>query len=789
MPRTKKTLSKQNLAQLPVLITDTGSESRYFNIKQLSGVFTGGRNAFLIAGTSLLKPNTEILVEITDVNGNSLYVEAIRGFVEAGARMIVVEVYENTPPGVAILTIVGTARINAETNTPIPEALTNKSNVRWQKRIIIEPRNKNTTPIRVKNQPQVFVEELITTQSSLVRTPINIGVNFVSKPIVVNKKQSGYIFINYTGTSFASFQKEPKITGSLFLETRKYTINLDTPSSSYQIIEQYTSSIDLPIKLQNASTSFAESNITDDRLNTILNITPLLSGSYEITSSAYSASNTQYIQTVTSVKSQLKYNYISESISIASESLSLAKLRIVNLDTVSGQIYRVKTSNKSAKSQLEYESVADTPTLVGEILVTGSSIINNREASIGQFINTQILTSSWYAQLTTGSTIPDSSYYTGSSSLPLIKSDASIIDGAYVQTTSSSYFFGTRNQYEVFTNSEYTIKFTSYVTGSTNASVDVYLVGSAVATNNVLGQKIGTLTTKSEVAYFPNNTFNFNVSRNGSVGIRFVVNSGRWQFSDVSLKVAEENAFSPDEVTLILPNNFKYDDLLEYKTEFFDINNNAIGLDAISEPTAFIGSRTYVLRSGDNMYGKLTVERGGIEVTGSSTFAGSFNLASGSEFYRWGHKLFNYGNFISTASQAFPSTNTAYSASLSTTIFNRGIKLVSGSRITVENDGYYNLQFSAQLENTANNTIVFDIWFAKNQVNIANSATKVELTKQPGTTSKNVAAWNYMEYLTSGSYIEIRIAADQTSGQLTYETANAVHPGIPSLIVTMDQIA
>ena len=279
MPRTKKTLSKQNLAQLPVLITDTGPESRYFNIKQLSGVFTGGRNAFLISGTSLLKPNTEILVEMTDVNGNSLYVEAIRGFVEAGARMIVVEVYENTPPGVAILTIVGTARINAETNTPIPEALTNKSNVRWQKRIIIEPRNKNITPIRVKNQPQVFVEELITTQSSLVRTPINIGVNFVSKPIVVNKKQSGYIFINYTGTSFASFQKEPKITGSLFLETRKYTINLDTPSSSYQIIEQYTSSIDLPIKLQNASTSFAESNITDDRLKTILNVTPLLSGS------------------------------------------------------------------------------------------------------------------------------------------------------------------------------------------------------------------------------------------------------------------------------------------------------------------------------------------------------------------------------------------------------------------------------------------------------------------------------------------------------------------------------
>ena len=196
MPRIKKILSKQNLAQLPVLITDTGPESLYFNIKQLSGVFTGGRNAFLISGTSLLKPNTEVLIEIIDSNGNSLYVEAIRGFVEGGARLVVVEVYENTPRGSALLTIVGTARINAKTNTVLPNEVTQSPNVRWQKKIIIEPKTKNITPIRIKKQPEIIVDELLLTGSLLSQSVINTAIsNITLKPKSVLNKQKGYIVV------------------------------------------------------------------------------------------------------------------------------------------------------------------------------------------------------------------------------------------------------------------------------------------------------------------------------------------------------------------------------------------------------------------------------------------------------------------------------------------------------------------------------------------------------------------------------------------------------------------
>ena len=97
MPRTRKTLFKQNLNAVPVLIEDNSQESVYFNIKQLSSYFTGGRNAFLITGTRLLEQNTSIFIEVLDVDGNPIYVEAIKNFSEAGSRVVVVEVYETTP--------------------------------------------------------------------------------------------------------------------------------------------------------------------------------------------------------------------------------------------------------------------------------------------------------------------------------------------------------------------------------------------------------------------------------------------------------------------------------------------------------------------------------------------------------------------------------------------------------------------------------------------------------------------------------------------------------------------
>jgi hypothetical protein len=605
MPRTRKTLFKQNLYKIPVLVKDTTQESVYFNIKQLNSYFTGGRNAFLISGTGLLEPNTNILIELLDVNGNSMYVEAIKNFAEGGARVVVIEVYENSARGAGILTIVGTARQLSNGN-PIPDNWKSRYNVSWQKKIIIEPKNKNITPIRLKTQPAIITNELLLTGSLLSQSIINQAVsNVVLKPKNLLNKQNGYIVLNDCNTfQFKSFHLTPKITGSFTLQKRKYTGTIPATTESYTVLENHTASLNLTLNHLNASKSFTDVNITSSTDSNILNVPILYNGQYELGESLYTASNTTYVRTASSITGSIQYYYVSESVKLLPNTIiSFAKLRLINLDTVSGEIFRVKTSNREAAAQTNFEFIADTQTTVGELLITSSTGLANREQPIGVFNTTEILSSSWYGYKMTGSAIPDPSYYddavSSSYQFTLKRDDSNILDSAYAVTTASNYFFGTRKEFDLFPTSEYTLKLDSFVYTTSqstaftasNYNLDIYLTGSAVVSRDELGQKIGSISTNQKVAYFPEKTFNFKIARSGSAGLRFIVSNGFWQFANVSLKVAEEYAFSPDEVTIAIPNNSQITSSLVFKTELFDLNNNALNLDIVSTPTFFSGSR------------------------------------------------------------------------------------------------------------------------------------------------------------------------------------------------------
>lgn len=607
MPRTKKSLFKQNLNRIPVLIEDASQESVYFSIKQLNSYFTGGRNAFLITGTGLLEPNTNIEIEMLDVDGNSIYVEAIRNFSEAGSRVVVIEVYENTPRGPAILTVLGTAR-RLSNGGEIPDEWKNRINLRWQKKIIIEPKSRNNTSIRIKRQPEIIADELLLTGSLLSQSIINTTVsNITVNPKNVLNKQRGYVVLTNPGESitFKSFHLTPIITGSVGLEQRRYTGTIPSTTESVEKLSVHTASLNLPLKHLNASTSFTDTNIISSVDNTILDISKLTNGQYEITETLYTSSATTYVRTAKFFTGSVRYSYISESVGLITSSiLSFAKLRIINLDTISGEIFRVKTSNKQAGSQTDFAFIADTPTIVGEILITGSLEQNVREQPIGVFNTRGILTASWYSHKITGSTsTPDLSYGNDgvnvASQIKLNTDDNYILDAGYGITSESNYFIGTRQEFALFPTSEYTLKFDSYVYTTSGSysytssayTLDVYLSGSAVVGSNLLGQKIGSISTNQKVGYFANKTFNFTVPRSGSAGLRFVFSNGFWQVANISIKVAEEYAFSPDEVVITIPNTTQTTSSLIFKTDLFDINNNALNLNVESIPTFFSGSR------------------------------------------------------------------------------------------------------------------------------------------------------------------------------------------------------
>jgi hypothetical protein len=154
-----------------------------------------------------------------------------------------------------------------------------------------------------------------------------------------------------------------------------------------------------------------------------------------------------------------------------------------------------------------------------------------------------------------------------------------------------------------------------------------------------------------------------------------------------------------------------------------------------------------------------------------------------------------YGSFFDTTTQTHTSADTAKAMTLNQTppaagTEASGVSIVSGSRITVANAGVYNIQFSAQLDNSDSQEHDADIWIALNGTTVANSNTQVTVPNSHGSTNGNaVAAWNFVLTLAAGDYIELMWSVQDVSISLPTYSAVSPHPATPSLIVTVSQVA
>ena len=142
-----------------------------------------------------------------------------------------------------------------------------------------------------------------------------------------------------------------------------------------------------------------------------------------------------------------------------------------------------------------------------------------------------------------------------------------------------------------------------------------------------------------------------------------------------------------------------------------------------------------------------------------------------------------YGSFYDTTSQTAAVINTAYAMTFNTTDISRGVYLGSPtSRVYVDTANVYNIQFSAQLDKTAGGTGIVWIWLRKNGTDVANSASQVRLQ---GNDAELVAAWNFLLPMNAGDYFELMWEVDTTTIEITAFAATAVHPAIPSVILTV----
>ena len=147
----------------------------------------------------------------------------------------------------------------------------------------------------------------------------------------------------------------------------------------------------------------------------------------------------------------------------------------------------------------------------------------------------------------------------------------------------------------------------------------------------------------------------------------------------------------------------------------------------------------------------------------------------------------NYGAFHDTTTQTAAVINTAYPVTFNATDLSSNVTIgTPTSRVITSVAGIYNFQFSVQLHKTNASVGYVYIWARINGTDVANSASKIALN---GSQAETVAAWNFVLNMNANDYFELVWSTDDTGCQLLYNTTVAPAPAIPSVILTVTQVA
>jgi hypothetical protein len=142
-----------------------------------------------------------------------------------------------------------------------------------------------------------------------------------------------------------------------------------------------------------------------------------------------------------------------------------------------------------------------------------------------------------------------------------------------------------------------------------------------------------------------------------------------------------------------------------------------------------------------------------------------------------------YGSFYDTTDQTAAVINTAYGMTFNSTDLSAGVTIgTPTSRVYVDTHNVYNIQFSAQFVNTAGGAHNVWVWLRKNGTDVANSTTTLRLQ---GNNAETVAAWNFLLDMNAGDYFELMWEVSDLAVALLADPASAVHPAIPSIILTV----
>jgi len=151
---------------------------------------------------------------------------------------------------------------------------------------------------------------------------------------------------------------------------------------------------------------------------------------------------------------------------------------------------------------------------------------------------------------------------------------------------------------------------------------------------------------------------------------------------------------------------------------------------------------------------------------------------------------FPYGAFSSDQDQTAVA-NTATLMTLNTTDFSNEVR-IANSEITVTNAGIYNLQFSAQFQNSDTAFQDVYIWLKQNGADITGSTGFVSIpNRHAGTDGHSIVGWNYFLTMNANDHVEIYWSVPNVAVTIQHLAASGTptKPSTQSVVATLSFVS
>ena len=584
-----------------------------FRVTQFPTRLTAGKNVLKIQGNSnTLREGSFIEIEVLDSNNDAIYTEMLDYLEDDGSRAIAIYIYPDTAEGDGRITL-GTeiTQINGQT---VPQDKQGKVNTIWSKLVPITPTVNNESEIIFTGEPTINITEQIGVQ---------LDRSFPT-----------------TGKSGADPQNQSYTIGKVkYIERNNKPIILAEDSS----IRFHNDMLGGTLSVTNPVNPIPDSGVTlnstpsyTSKIKKVLNDTSLLMEStFTYTSSALPLQPQKY--TDFDASNYLIDFTVSPIFTVTQNSQSFAITEVSNLDPQSGAVSRMKIYASNNGTVGDYELINDIDLTPTEIFIDSTNVITP-DIPLGSITSQNVLDTYWGLDKVVNGTTSGGILSYDSSSL-MNSSDPKRTSDGNSEFDNFQLFYIDGYPGTFIKNCQYKLSFNAIahkVASSTfDPKVSIYLSGSAFnpatdllnanlgtnPTHNNLCKKIGEITTTADTKRYDDQEFIFEPDHTGNGTLIFVLEKGKWQFSEISVTSDAEFGFTENFTRLrtLVPVEHKSDNQLSFKIEYYNIAGNKSKTVSILNNQNFEGGNRYIDGPFSMMTGSLYVAdtlETGVEIAG-----------------------------------------------------------------------------------------------------------------------------------------------------------------------------